>query len=73
MPATRTRLGVGEVSATGAYLTDGKKLFRVVGAEKGEVWLENCARPDEPAVAWKVKEVLARMVRRVVPSEGSRS
>jgi hypothetical protein len=51
----------------GAYLTDEKRLYRVVDAARDEVRLENCRYPEETPVWVPVVEVLKTM-RRVSPA-----
>lgn len=55
---------------TGAYLTDGVRLFYVVAAHEGMVALEDCARPEEPAKWLGVRLLLSRRLRRVSRGRG---
>ena len=48
-----------QVRTTGAYLTDGRRLFCVVEAEQGQVALENCRCPDENPL-WLAVPVVCR-------------
>lgn len=60
------RLTSKQASATGAYLTDEKRLFRVTDAQGDQVRLEDCRYPDENPSWFPVSQVLDTM-RRVVP------
>lgn len=50
-----------QVKRTGAYLTDGIRLYRVVDSREGEVALENCRVPDENPQWMRVVSVLKEM------------
>jgi hypothetical protein len=43
--------------STGAYLTDGARLFRVIDALGDSVVLEDCGEPEKPAAVLSVAEL----------------
>lgn len=53
---------------SGAYLTDGERLYRVVDAARDMVALENCQAPGENPMWFPVRKVVDRGWRRVRPA-----
>jgi hypothetical protein len=49
-------MGMNEPSA-GVYLQDGIGLFRIVGANRGELLLEDAREPDLPLITVTAKEL----------------
>ena len=50
-----------EARLSGAYLTDGVRLWRVVDGRDAHVQLENCRVPDEAPVWMSVRRVVSQM------------
>ncbi len=65
--AEAKRLTAGALKVSGAYLTDGARLYRVVEAGESMVALENCRAPSENPSWVPVSKVLKSM-RLVRPS-----
>jgi hypothetical protein len=57
------RPGERELAEHGAYLEDGKRLYRVLDAAEGMVKLENCKRPGERPAWVPVRRVVSTMRR----------
>lgn len=59
--AAGERLTLKQAIAGGAYLQDGKRLFRVVDAQGDQVRLEDCRYPEESPTWFPVRQVCETM------------
>jgi hypothetical protein len=50
-------VGFAVALTAGTYVTDGKRLYWIVRANRGELLLEDCAHPDLPLTAMTAVEL----------------
>jgi hypothetical protein len=60
---------MGLEPSAGVYLTDEVGLFRVVGANKGEMLLEDAREPELPLITVTAKELREQKWRSITPAK----
>ena len=66
--ASPDRVRAGTVLRSNFYLTDGRRLYRVLGVDDGLVELENCKVPDENPAFVRTTELIVGQWRVVRPA-----